>query len=111
MLGIAGAGVALAVSSDLRKKVLDTLFGAEEEFEYTSTTTAVNAVRRDRRLDEATDPSRASPKRAKPGRRRTDLRRPVRKDRDVPPEDGEHARGEREQSAAIAPRIRCVRVV
>jgi len=40
VLGLAGAGVALAVSSDLRKKVLDTLFGAEEEFEYTSTTTA-----------------------------------------------------------------------
>jgi hypothetical protein len=40
LLGVATAGVALAVSSDLRKKVLDTLFGAEEEFEYTSTTTA-----------------------------------------------------------------------
>jgi hypothetical protein len=40
VLGLASAGVALAVSSDLRKKVLDTLFGAEEEFEYTSTTTA-----------------------------------------------------------------------
>ena len=40
VLGLAGAVVALAVSSDLRKKVLDTLFGAEEEFEYTSTTTA-----------------------------------------------------------------------
>jgi hypothetical protein len=40
LLGVASAGVALAVSSDLRKKVLDTLFGAEEEFEYTSTTTA-----------------------------------------------------------------------
>jgi adenylosuccinate synthase len=33
------AGVALALSEGLRKKVLDTLFGAEEEFEYTSTTT------------------------------------------------------------------------
>ena len=32
-------GVALAVSEGLRKKVLDALFGAEEEFEYTSTTT------------------------------------------------------------------------
>jgi hypothetical protein len=39
-LGVAGAGVALAVSEPLRKKVLDALFGAEEEFEYTSTTTA-----------------------------------------------------------------------
>jgi hypothetical protein len=29
------AGLALAVSEKLRSKVLDTLFGAEEEFEYT----------------------------------------------------------------------------
>jgi hypothetical protein len=28
------------VSEGLRKKVLDSLFGAEEEFEYSSTTTA-----------------------------------------------------------------------
>jgi hypothetical protein len=40
LIGIAGAGVALAVSEGLRKKVLDSLFGAEEEFEYSSTTTA-----------------------------------------------------------------------
>jgi hypothetical protein len=38
LLGIVGTGVALALSEGLRKKVLDTLFGAEEEFEYTSTT-------------------------------------------------------------------------
>jgi hypothetical protein len=38
-LGIAGAGVALAASEPLRKKVLDALFGAEEEFEYTASTT------------------------------------------------------------------------
>ena len=37
LLGIVGTGVALALSEGLRKKVLDTLFGAEEEFEYTST--------------------------------------------------------------------------
>ncbi len=36
---IVGGIVALAVSEDLRNKVLDLLFGAEEEFEYTSTTT------------------------------------------------------------------------
>ena len=42
-LGVAGAGVALAVSEPLRKKVLDALFGAEEEFEYTSTTTSAPA--------------------------------------------------------------------
>jgi hypothetical protein len=40
LVGIVGAGVALALSEGLRKKVLDALFGAEEEFEYTSTTTA-----------------------------------------------------------------------
>ena len=36
---VVGVGAALALSEDLRKKVLDALFGAEEEFEYTSTTT------------------------------------------------------------------------
>jgi hypothetical protein len=30
--------LALAFSEGLRKKALDALFGAEEEFEYTSTT-------------------------------------------------------------------------
>jgi hypothetical protein len=40
VLGAVGGGVALAVSEGLRKKVLDTLFGAEEEFEYTSNTGA-----------------------------------------------------------------------
>jgi hypothetical protein len=39
LLGIVGAGLALAFSEGLRKRVLDALFGAEEEFEYTSTTT------------------------------------------------------------------------
>lgn len=34
-----GAGLGLALSEGLRNKVLDTLFGAEEEFEYTPTTT------------------------------------------------------------------------
>ncbi len=38
LLGIAGV-LALALSEDLRGKVLDLLFGAEEEFEYSSTTT------------------------------------------------------------------------
>ena len=38
LVGAVGTGVALAVSEGLRKKVLDTLFGAEEEFEYTSNT-------------------------------------------------------------------------
>jgi glutamine synthetase adenylyltransferase len=32
---LVAAGVALAVSEGLRSKVLDTLFGAEEEFQYT----------------------------------------------------------------------------
>jgi hypothetical protein len=38
LLAVVGAVVALAVSEDARKAVLDALFGAEEEFEYTSTT-------------------------------------------------------------------------
>ena len=38
LLAIIGGGVALGTSSDLRNKVLDLLFGAEEEFDYTSTT-------------------------------------------------------------------------
>jgi hypothetical protein len=42
IVGVA-AGLALALSEDLRKKVLDALFGAEEEFEYTSTTTPAGA--------------------------------------------------------------------
>jgi hypothetical protein len=40
---IVGAGAALALSEGLRKKVLDALFGAEEEFEYTSTTSPTNS--------------------------------------------------------------------
>jgi hypothetical protein len=36
LIAIVGAIVALAVSEDARKAVLDALFGAEEEFEYTS---------------------------------------------------------------------------
>jgi hypothetical protein len=39
MLITVAGGLALALSEGLRKKVLDALFGAEEEFEYTSTTT------------------------------------------------------------------------
>jgi hypothetical protein len=39
LLGIVGAGLALAMSEGLRKKALDALFGAEEEFEYTASTT------------------------------------------------------------------------
>lgn len=38
MLAIIGGVVALVVSEGARKAVLDALFGAEEEFEYTSTT-------------------------------------------------------------------------
>ena len=40
LVGLVGAGLALALSEGLRKKVLDALFGKEEEFEYTSSTTA-----------------------------------------------------------------------
>jgi hypothetical protein len=38
LLALVGAALALIFSEDARKTVLDTLFGAEEEFEYTSTT-------------------------------------------------------------------------
>jgi hypothetical protein len=40
LLGLVGGAAALAFSEGLRKKVLDALFGAEEEFEYTSATSA-----------------------------------------------------------------------
>jgi hypothetical protein len=43
LLLLVGAGAALALSEGLRKKVLDALFGAEEEFEYTSTTSGTNS--------------------------------------------------------------------
>lgn len=43
LFAIVGGGLAMAVSSDLRSKVLDALFGAEEEFDYTSTTTPSSA--------------------------------------------------------------------
>lgn len=36
LFALVAAGVALVLSEDARKTVLDTLFGAEEEFEYTS---------------------------------------------------------------------------
>jgi hypothetical protein len=38
MLILVGAALAVALSEDLRSKILDMLFGAEEEFDYTSTT-------------------------------------------------------------------------
>jgi adenylosuccinate synthase len=44
MVAFVGAGLALALSEDLRKKALDALFGAEEEFEYTASTTPDSAA-------------------------------------------------------------------
>jgi hypothetical protein len=38
VVGVVGTGVAVVASEGFRKKILDGLFGAEEEFEYTSTT-------------------------------------------------------------------------
>ena len=38
LFAIVAAGIALILSEDARKTVLDALFGAEEEFEYSSTT-------------------------------------------------------------------------
>ena len=40
VLGAVAGGVTLALSENARKTVMDTLFGAEEEFEYTSTTSS-----------------------------------------------------------------------
>ena len=39
LMALVGGAIALAASEGLRKKVLDALFGAEEEFEYTGSTT------------------------------------------------------------------------
>jgi hypothetical protein len=44
VVALVGAGLALALSEGLRKKVLDALFGAEEEFEYTASTTPAPAA-------------------------------------------------------------------
>jgi hypothetical protein len=44
LVAIIGAGAAIALSEGLRNKVLDTLFGAEEEFDYTSTTSPAPAA-------------------------------------------------------------------
>jgi hypothetical protein len=38
LLLVVGAGLAIAFNEGLRSKVLDALFGSEEEFEYSSTT-------------------------------------------------------------------------
>jgi len=43
LIAIVGAVLAVVLSEEIRKSVLDRLFGAEEEFEYTSTTTAPTA--------------------------------------------------------------------
>jgi hypothetical protein len=43
MVLFVGGIAALVLSEGLRKKVLDALFGAEEEFEYTSTTSPTNS--------------------------------------------------------------------
>jgi hypothetical protein len=39
LVAIVGGGLAIGLSEGLRTKVLDALFGAEEEFDYQSTTT------------------------------------------------------------------------
>jgi hypothetical protein len=43
-IAIIGFAVALVASPDVRKTVLDALFGAEEEFEYKSATTSSNGT-------------------------------------------------------------------
>jgi hypothetical protein len=44
LLLFAAVAIGLAVSEPARKKVLDSLFGAEEEFDYTSTTAPATAA-------------------------------------------------------------------
>lgn len=44
LIAFIGAVLALALSEDLRKAVLDKLFGAEEDFEYSSTTSPAPAT-------------------------------------------------------------------
>jgi hypothetical protein len=44
MIIIIGGVVGVAASEKLRSKVLDTLFGAEEEFQYTPPATTSNAA-------------------------------------------------------------------
>jgi len=54
LLALVGGGVALGVSEGLRNKVLDLLFGAEEEFDYTSTTAPAAPPAGDSESPEAT---------------------------------------------------------
>ena len=44
LIAVVGAGLAIGLNEGLRKKVLDALFGAEEEFEYTSTTSSPSSA-------------------------------------------------------------------
>jgi hypothetical protein len=44
LIAIVGAALALVLNDELRKSVLDMLFGAEEEFEYTPETVSTNDV-------------------------------------------------------------------
>lgn len=43
IVALVGGGLALALNEDLRKRALDMLFGAEEEFEYTPSTASGDA--------------------------------------------------------------------
>ena len=43
LLALIGAALAVALSEDVRNRVLDALFGAEEEFDYVPTTVAPQA--------------------------------------------------------------------
>jgi hypothetical protein len=43
LIAFIGAILAIALSEDIRKALLDKLFGAEEEFEYSSTTSSPSA--------------------------------------------------------------------
>ena len=81
LVAVIGAVIALAVSEGARKAVLDTLFGAEEEFEYTSTTKHQRLLvggggkrARAERRQGAAHRRRDARQRRPPRRRRLDLR-------------------------------------
>ena len=70
VVGMVGTGIAAIASEGFRKKILDGLFGAEEEFEYTSTTTpAARRLERRQRCTGRVRRSRREVLTADPGRR------------------------------------------
>ena len=89
VLTLVGAALAIALSEGLRNKVLDALFGAEEEFDYVSTTAPPAPAA-------SGDGTRRDPSR---WRRRPPRDEPAAGDRD---EEGERARAAAKNSGSSA---------